>query len=145
MPRHRQSILIVEGDRDMRTTLELDLAYGRIPDIQVFTAPDCKSAVLQLVILQPEVVILDLSFLGENRWNLLHQVRAQFDMSLIVLLDKEDKGSIRRSMELGADITLLKPIDFELLHIYIGLMFRDVKHREPTNLHEAASLSLIND
>jgi CheY-like chemotaxis protein len=67
-------VLIVEQNPDRRTMLELALSYYS-RESRVFTARNSRSALLQLGIVQPDLILLDLTSPDGDEWETLQRIR----------------------------------------------------------------------
>ena len=116
-------VLIVEDNRDARTTLRmlLTLAHGH----RVLEAADGPAA-LQLVIDErPDVALIDLGLPGLDGFEVARRIRAMLDRDEIFLValtgygDDEDRA---RTEEVGFDVHFVKPVDTaELAKLLSGL------------------------
>ncbi len=104
--------------------LELGFSYDGLAGTKVFTAPDARSCLLQMGIVQPNLVILDLSQSGQERWQTLCQLRERSSVPLIILLAAGDHEDKIRGLDLGADHVLVTPIDFEDLYAFARALLR---------------------
>lgn len=95
-------ILIVQADRNLRTMLELAFAYDD-SGYQVYTAPDGRSALLQLEIIRPDVVMLEVSVADGEGWVTLDRIREVSNVPVIALSVVDDPRIAIESAKRGAD------------------------------------------
>jgi len=106
-------ILIVEDDQDARAMLEFALSHV---GYQVLAAPTGSSALLQLDLFRPDVVLLDIMMPGIDGWETLQHIRESYRAAVIVLTGLADRAIKARCREYGADACLIKPINLQQLY-----------------------------
>lgn len=126
------SILVVDDDPKLLNMLRRTLTYE---GFQVVTAPDGDAALVQLESHRPDVIVLDWLMPGLTGIDLLHQLRAQNDKTLVLMLTARDAVEDRvEGLESGADDYLVKPFaPAELLARIHALLRRpaNVNKNEP--------------
>jgi DNA-binding response OmpR family regulator len=118
-------LLIVAADRNTRAMLELAFSRnGR--DFQVFTAPNGRSAMLQLAIVRPDLVLLDVTSPHGDGWETLLRIRELSTVPVIALSARKDPRTTIRSLEEGADYCLTDPLSMRELRARVSsLLHRD--------------------
>jgi DNA-binding response OmpR family regulator len=111
MGKAQTRILIANNRRDMRTLLELALSDA---GFQVFSAPSGKSALLQMDVVSPQLIILDGQMPGMDGWETLRRIRAQSAVPVIVLLGL-DGDNQPACLAAGADACLVEPFNIQEL------------------------------
>lgn len=109
-------VLIVEDNRDIRTTLRMLLSMGR--GHVVHEAADGASGVRLALELRPDVALVDIGLPDFDGREVARRIRAVLDRSEILLIALTGYGSAedqRLSQEAGFDIHLLKPVDMDKL------------------------------
>src|SRR2546421_12388611 len=105
-------ILIVEDHPDSRELLQLWL---RLEGFAVLAAQDGTTALALLEHSRPALIVTDLMMPEMSGFELIRRVRAMPEMEdiLIIATSAEGTTGLSRAAELGAVITLCKPLDFE--------------------------------
>ena len=109
----RPRVLIVDDDQAVRTLLELALSHG---GFQVFSAPNGSSALLQIRVIQPDLVILDLLMPDPDGWRTLQKIREVSAVPILILTALNEPDMAKKCLARGADGCLFKPIDMQVLH-----------------------------
>jgi two-component system, chemotaxis family, chemotaxis protein CheY len=109
-------ILIVDDNADSRWILsEL---VGR-DHHQVLEACDGREAVEIYRARRPDLVMLDLYMPGQDGFETLRILRAEYPASRIIAVsagwNKGDKDGLTLAREMGADLTIRKPIDMNVV------------------------------
>jgi DNA-binding response OmpR family regulator len=109
-------ILVVDDDRDSRWMLAaLMVREGHT----VIEATDGLEASRLFRAYRPDAVLLDLFMPNQDGFQTIRELRRDFPGSRIIAVSagwsigKED--SMRRARQLGADLTIRKPIDLDVL------------------------------
>lgn len=110
--KERPRVLIVDDDQDVRTLLELALSHA---GFQVFSAPNGSSALLQLRVVQPDLVILDVLMPEPDGWRTLQQIREFSSVPILILTALTAPDVKQQCLAQGADSYLTKPIDVQNL------------------------------
>jgi two-component system KDP operon response regulator KdpE len=110
--KERPKVLIVDDDQDVRTLLELALSHA---GFQVFSAPNGSSALLQLRVVQPDLVILDVLMPEPDGWRTLQHIREFSSVPILILTALNESGVGQKCLALGADSYLKKPVDVQKL------------------------------
>lgn len=123
LPRGPLKILIVEDNRDARTTMRmlLTMGHGHI----VYEAADGASGVRSALELRPDVALIDLGLPDIDGHEVARRIRAQLDANAIVLIALTGYGTAedqRLTRESGFDVHLVKPVESAaLLRIFDGI------------------------
>ena len=118
----RPRVLIVDDDQDVRTLLELALSHG---GFQVSSAPNGSSALLQLRVVQPDVVILDILMPAPDGWETLRQIRALSNVPVLILTASNEAGLEHKCLARGANGCLRKPVDVWKLQARTWALIRE--------------------
>jgi DNA-binding response OmpR family regulator len=105
------TVLIAEDDRDVRTLLNLVL---RLDGNQVIEAETTTDALRSANELQPDLIVLDLTFPGPDGFSALYQLREAAETSevpIIVISGRAQPEDQILGLEAGADVYLVKPFD----------------------------------
>jgi two-component system, OmpR family, KDP operon response regulator KdpE len=96
-------IFVIEARQNVRTMLELTLASERI---KVFSAISLSSALLQLRVLQPDLIIVGSDGPGMCTRTAVAQIKALSDVPLLLLESETATATVA-----GVDDTLRYPLD----------------------------------
>lgn len=116
MTRRPVEVLIVEDNRDARTTLRMLLTMGQ--GHVVHEAADGESGVRLALEVKPAVALIDLGLPDLAGHEVARRIRAVLDRREIVLIALTGYGSPEdqlRAQEAGFDIHLVKPVDLTKL------------------------------
>lgn len=101
------TILIVDDDPKLLNMLRRTLAYE---GFHVLTATDGNAALAQAQAHRPDVIVLDWMMPGLNGLEVIQQLRALQDQTLVLMLTARDAVEDRvQGLETGADDYLAKP------------------------------------
>jgi DNA-binding response OmpR family regulator len=91
---------------------------------EVITAENGTSGLRRLYTGRPDLVLLDLSLLGMDGWEVCHRIRDMSDIPIIMLAINGQKSDILKGFSLGADDYVNKPPDFPELIARVGAVLR---------------------
>jgi excisionase family DNA binding protein len=122
-PSEPRCVLVVDDDPDIREIvrrrlLELDAA------LRIEEASDGYDAGIQIGSLQPDLVIVDIMMPRVDGFSLCRSMRANprtREIKVLAITAFPEQDNIRRMYEAGADLCLVKPLDF-------GELERAVRH-----------------
>jgi DNA-binding response OmpR family regulator len=115
MAKAQPRILVVTDSRDTRTLLEFALSEA---GLQVFSAPSKKSALLQIDVVIPHVIVLDSCAPGIVEEDTLHRIREHSTVPVIVL-NGVNNPTRRASLEADVAAYLPQPLDVQELYARI--------------------------
>lgn len=101
-------ILIVDDDPNIR---ELVALFLRNEGFSVAEATDGLDALSQLTNFKADLVILDIMMPQMDGWELCRQLRAAYDIPLLMLTAKGETSQKVKGFELGTDDYLVKPFE----------------------------------
>ena len=101
-------ILIVDDDPNIR---ELIRVFLRNEGFDVYEAPDGVEALATLATLKADLAILDVMMPNLDGWELCRELRAAYDMPLLMLTAKGETSQKVKGFDLGADDYLVKPFE----------------------------------
>jgi len=105
-------VLIVDDEPPIRKLLRMGLGTQ---GFQTIDAPNGKAAI-ELMVEQPDLVILDLGLPDVPGLELLRQIRARReDLPIVVLSSRGDEAAKVEALDLGADDYVTKPFGMEEL------------------------------
>ena len=102
----RQRILVVDDDPDIRRLVS---AYFDRDGMEVITAEDGETALVQEATQQPDIVVLDLMLPGIGGLDVLRTIRARGPRPIVLLTARDEVTDRVLGLELGADDYLTKP------------------------------------
>lgn len=120
-----KKILIVDNDVNSYDML-LEAFAGR--GFQAHVAPTAESALFQLALTQPDLVILDLSLPGVDARGTVQRIRELSPVPLIALAALDETGTVVATLDVGADDVLIKPFDVRELEARARALLRRVQY-----------------
>ncbi|HED30173.1 MAG TPA: response regulator transcription factor [Prosthecochloris aestuarii] len=135
---HNKRIIIVEDDRDFRESMVESLILAGFDVTGVASALDFyKHIALQNYLL----AILDLGLPDQNGIVLAEYIRNNTDMRIIVLTAQGSLDSRVSAYQAGADIYLLKPVNFSELTASITSILGRLEKQSSTGLQPRETVS----
>ena len=116
-----KKILVIGND--VQTEALLSQAFSG-SDFQVLIISGNGSSVSPSGLIGPDLIIFDSLLPNTPGWNTLRQIRQLSPVPIIVLSDVEDSQVRIKSLDLGADYCLSKPLDLEELQARVGVLLR---------------------
>ena len=129
-----KKILVIGSDLETEALLSRAFSGN---DYQVLIISGNGSSVSPSGLIGPDLIIFDGLLPGSPGWHTLRQIRQMSPVPIIVLTDVEDSQVRIRSLDLGADYCLSKPIDVDELQARVRVLLR----RAPTAARSLAGLS----
>ena len=118
-----KKILIIENDPGVRDAMLH--AFSR-EGFQASVALDKTSAVFQLVLTKPDLIILNLLVLGQESQRTLAQIREFSTAPLIGIAEPDDTDTIISSLDSGADQVITQPFNLRELQARARALLRRV-------------------
>lgn len=100
--------MIVDDDPHIR---ELARVFLHDEGFDIYEAADGVEALSQLETTKVDLVVLDIMMPNMDGWELCRQLRAAYDMPLLMLTAKGETSQKVKGFELGTDDYLVKPFD----------------------------------
>ncbi len=122
------TILVIDDDRNILAIIEL---YLKKAGFQVVTCDHGNLAVAAFHEARPMLVVLDVMLPGRDGWSVLHDIRMESEIPVIMLTAKGDTGDRVQGLELGADDYITKPFDAKELIARIKAVLRRSSPTEP--------------
>jgi DNA-binding response OmpR family regulator len=116
-----QTILVIDDDRNI---LEIVKMYLMKEGYTVSTGERGDTAVALFHEVKPMLVVLDVMLPGMDGWTVLHQIREESDIPVIMLTAKGDTVERVQGLDLGADDYIVKPFDAKELLARIKAVLR---------------------
>lgn len=101
-------ILIVDDDPHIR---EVVMFFLQQAGFVVYAAVDGEDALAKLAALKVDLVILDVMMPNLDGWELCRELRASYEIPLLMLTAKGETTQKVKGFELGADDYLVKPFE----------------------------------
>jgi DNA-binding response OmpR family regulator len=121
-------VLIVDVDREAHDQLSRALSFtGAL----VFGASGRETALHQIKIVEPDLIILDISSPDSDRWETLLEIRKLPYIPVIALTTPDDAGSGVESLLYGADYAMTRPVPVRELQARIRALLRRARKVEP--------------
>jgi len=116
-------VLVVEDDREIRTMMKASLC---VEGFEVQTAVSVSEASALLQNAAPDVVVLDLGLPDGDGAGLVHQIRRQYSLPILIVTARHQEAEKIELLDAGADDYLTKPFSVgELLaRIRVALRHR---------------------
>ncbi len=102
------NILIVDDDPNIR---ELVRVFLRNEGFDIAEASDGVEALAKLETLKADMVILDVMMPNMDGWELCRELRASYDIPLLMLTAKGETAQKIKGFQLGTDDYLVKPFE----------------------------------
>ena len=119
-------ILIVDDDPDMRWILGQLVGRERH---HIIEARDGREAVAMFRASRPDLVLLDLYMPEQNGFVTLRALRKEFPSSRIIAVSagwtEGQRDGLHLARELGADLTIRKPIDIETVRRAVAALLEE--------------------
>ena len=122
-------VLIVDDDPAVRDRLGRAFSFT---GVQVFAASSGETALLQVDLVVPDLIILDISSLDSDRWETLHQIRELPYIPVIALTHSDDGGLGVESLIHGADYSMTKPVRVRELQARARALLRRTQRVGPS-------------
>lgn len=134
-------VLVVEDDREIRSLMQSSLS---VEGFEVQTAVTLSEAMALLRHSPPDVIVLDLGLPDGDGLQLVHEVRRQLTVPIIVVSARHQEAQKIELLDAGADDYLTKPFNVgELLaRIRVALRHRGTALAAAVTVHELDDLSI---
>jgi two-component system, OmpR family, KDP operon response regulator KdpE len=118
-------VLVIDDERPIRKLLRMGMSTQ---GYDILEAPDGKTA-LELLALEPDMVILDLGLPDVKGLDLLKTIRARNDsVPIVVLSSRGDEAGKVEALDLGADDYVTKPFGMDELLARLRTALRHQLH-----------------
>lgn len=118
------SILIIEGDNDIRTQIASALTQA---NFTVVAVPDYLEGLVELNEFKPDLAIVDEELPLVDGWEACYQLHRAFDVPVILMGDDSSGQAWMRAVEAGADLYLIKPLSYPELVARVKAILRRYK------------------
>jgi two-component system OmpR family response regulator len=121
-------VLIVDVDRETHDQVSRALSFtGTL----VFGASGRETALHQIRIIEPDLIILDVSSTDSDRWETLLEIRKLRYIPVIALTTPDDVGPQIESLLYGADYSMTRPVRVRELQARIRALLRRSRRVAP--------------
>lgn len=124
-------VLSIDENPDMTELLSLLL---RSYDLDVISANDSQFGLELARSEKPDIITLDLMMPNINSWQLCKTIRSFSKVPIIILSALDDRASIARGLDAGADDYLVKPVSGSILIARINQFARNVRTRDDNSV-----------
>jgi DNA-binding response OmpR family regulator len=129
-------ILIVDDDALMRRSLAFNLEQV---GYHTSTAESAETALTQVKLDMPDLVLLDISLPGMDGLDAMRQLKDQFDLPIIFITARRRELDEALGLELGGDDYITKPFDFNVLVAHIKAVLRRFERTQGSISLQASS------
>lgn len=123
MMEQQAKILIVDSDLQMSEVMGLSLSYSE-QAYELHSAFSASTALLQLGVVLPDLIILEVTMSNGDGWDALLRIRELTTTPIIALVDQDDPAVLIRSLDSGADCCLVKPVSLLELSARVRALLR---------------------
>lgn len=124
-------LILVEDNDDLREDLAFQLSGKEIEVIAVADAPACYH---QLQHKTCDIAILDIGLPGESGLSIARKLRRDHSgMGIIMLTAQGELGARLQGYESGADVYLVKPVDWRELAAQVNALYRGLNRESIQN------------
>lgn len=116
-----KKILIIGDDLETQYLLTEALSQD---EFQVSATPTRIGSILQFGLIQPSLLIFDMSQADNRSWEILERIRELSPVPMIALLDDNDHEAAIASLDRGADYCLVKPVNVPELQARVRALLR---------------------
>jgi two-component system KDP operon response regulator KdpE len=108
----KSTILVIDDERQIRKFLRITLSAS---GYKVEEAEKGEVGMRMATSIKPDLIICDLGLPDIDGTEVIHQIRENSSVPIIVLSVRSDNEDIVQALDLGADDYLVKPFDSEIL------------------------------
>lgn len=123
-----ERILVVDDDPELR---EMLVRYLEAEGFSVVAVSDGTRALDQLAVAEPDLVVLDVAMQGIDGFEVLRRIRAEFEVSVIMLTARTEEIDRVLGLTIGADDYVTKPFSPRELVARIRAVLRRGKGPAP--------------
>lgn len=114
---HKPLLLVVEDHEDLRAELAFQLRYHHF---DVREAADAASCDRQLALQLPDIIVLDINLPDRSGYTIASEIKQRHPkVGIIMLTARAELDDRVLGFEVGADVYMVKPVDFRELHACI--------------------------
>ena len=110
-------LLLVEDHEDLRAELAFQLRYHRMDVIETADAQGCDRVLATQL---PDIIVLDINLPDRSGYAIASEVKQRHpQLGIIMLTARAEVDDRVLGFEVGADVYMVKPVDFRELHACI--------------------------
>jgi DNA-binding response OmpR family regulator len=114
-------LLLVEDHEDLRAELAFQLRYHRLEVIEAADGAECER---QLARHMPDIIVLDINLPDRSGFAIAADIKQRFpQIGIIMLTARAEIDDRVLGFEVGADVYMVKPVDFRELHACVKSLF----------------------
>ncbi len=133
-------ILVVDDDALLRRSLAFNLEQA---GFKASTAESGETALSQVQIERPDLVLLDISLPGMDGLDAMRRLKDQLDLPVIFLTARRRELDEALGLELGGDDYITKPFDFDVLVAHIKAVLRRFERTAAASQDEQNKKTLV--
>ena len=106
-------VLVVDDEKDLRSLLDFNLKQSGYRTLQAATG---QEALMQAQRHAPDMILLDLNLPDTTGIEILRQVKENKYLKgtpVVILTTTDDSNEIKRCYELGCNVYITKPVNYE--------------------------------
>lgn len=135
-------ILIVDDDDLLRRSLAFNLEQA---GYHASTAESAETALLQVQLERPDLVLLDISLPLMDGLDAMRQLKDKFDLPVIFLTARRRELDEALGLELGGDDYITKPFDFNVLVAHIKAVMRRFERQTASQATSTTEPLVVGD
>ena len=113
----KPQLLLVEDHEDLRAELAFQLRYNRMDVTEAGDAASCARYLSDQV---PDILLLDINLPDRSGYTIASEVKQRYPkVGIIMLTARAEIDDRVLGFEVGADVYMVKPVDFRELHACI--------------------------
>lgn len=133
------NILIVDDEKAIADIIKFNLEKE---GYNVYTANDGEEGIKKVFELIPDLVLLDIMMPKKDGFQVLKEIRAKYQIPVIMLTAKEEEVDKVLGLELGADDYVVKPFSMRELMARVKANLRRVDYSNTANGNTGDLISL---
>ncbi len=133
------NILIVDDEKAIADIIKFNLEKE---GYTVYTANDGEEGIKKVFELMPDLVLLDIMMPKKDGFQVLKEIRAKYQIPVIMLTAKEEEVDKVLGLELGADDYVVKPFSMRELMARVKANLRRVDYSNTSNGNTGDLISL---
>ena len=133
------NILIVDDEKAIADIIKFNLEKE---GYTVYTANDGEEGIKKVFELMPDLVLLDIMMPKKDGFQVLKEIRAKYQIPVIMLTAKEEEVDKVLGLELGADDYVVKPFSMRELMARVKANLRRVDYGNTSNGNTGDLISL---
>lgn len=133
-------ILIIEDDLELREELKVLLDNN---GYQGIILKDFKNALEEILVIDPDLILLDIKIPFLNEQQLLKKLREKSTIPVIMVTSKDSEIDEILALSYGADDYITKPYNPTILLLHIEAVFKRLHKAEPKLTYQNIRVNLM--